>query len=77
MENEQITFKCERCLITSRGVLGFSYSRKVFEKRKWFLMYEIEMTTRFATCENCLMVNEVWPAMTVDEIWKKKDGKEK
>ena len=39
MENEQIEFKCERCFVTSRGVLGFSYSRKVFEMKKYEIVY--------------------------------------
>ncbi len=77
MGNEPIRFFCSYCKKTSNGEIGFSYKEQVFSKREWFMIYEIETSAGTAKCEHCGMRNDVWPTMSIDVVWKKRDGKKK
>lgn len=66
---EPIKFRCDHCHQVSNGVLDFTYDTETIHTREWILRKEYEFTDGVAACEHCRLISCVWPKVSVDKIW--------
>ena len=74
MALEPITFRCDGCNKNSRGELDFRYTQDVRHRGQWMIVVEYERTNGHAKCENCGKINEVWPTLSENVQWIKKQS---
>ena len=72
MSREPISFKCDACCETSGGFLDFRYDAKKHWRSGWVIEEEWEYTSGIANCLHCGELNEVWPKISVDRKWVKR-----
>ena len=72
MPVEPISFKCDACNQTSGGHLHFQYDLKKHWRSGLVIEEEWEYTGGVADCSHCGELNEVWPRISVDRKWVKR-----